>query len=182
VEKTYFTTEESFPTVLRRSEVVDVSVVEISPIENALLDVEQKCKELTNLEVKYSVLAKTGNPVPTNALSMSLNGAVDAPVNGGISMYRQAFLSSEFVAQHPEQASLVQKLRDTIDEQVSKFMIPFKRTPHPCIILGANYRSMSQVAWATLSSGNGAFPRDIGEILPEKLPRRNSKTAFGKSL
>ncbi|KDQ21902.1 hypothetical protein BOTBODRAFT_169082 [Botryobasidium botryosum FD-172 SS1] len=118
VEKTYYTTEESFPTVLRRSEVVEIQSLEISPVENALNDIKAKSKELANLEAKYGTLAKTEAALSTNALSMSLNGAVDAPVNGGVALYRQAFLSPDFVARNPEQAPRVQELRDAIDEQV----------------------------------------------------------------
>lgn len=116
--KTYFTTEETFPTVLKRSEVIDVQTVEISPVESALLDIEQKTKDLNTLKVKYTNLAKTGQPVSTNALSMTLNNVVDAPANGGIALYREAFLSPEYAAQNPERADLINRIREAIDEQV----------------------------------------------------------------
>ena len=120
LEKTYFTTEEAFPTVLRRSEVVAMEVLEISPIENALTEVESKTKELASLNMRYASLAKTAQAVSTNALSMSLNSAVDAPVEGGISSYRQLFFASDYVARYPERAELVEKLRKAIDEQVGE--------------------------------------------------------------
>ena len=86
VEKTYLRCEDAFPTVLRRSKVAEIQAVEISPLENALNDVVQKREELETLEKKYSALAKVGagSKVNTNRLSMALNGAVDAPINGGI--------------------------------------------------------------------------------------------------
>lgn len=116
--KTYFTTEETFPTVLKRSEVIDIHTVEISPVESALIDVEQKTKDLNTLKVKYTTLAKTGQPVSTNALSMTLNNAVDAPANGGVSLYRDAFLSPDYITQNPDRAELVHRLREAIDDQV----------------------------------------------------------------
>lgn len=79
---------------------------------------EQRTKELNTLKVKYSALEKTGQPVSTNALSMTLNSAVDAPANGGISLYRDAFLSPEYVEQNPDRAELIQRLREAIDDQV----------------------------------------------------------------
>ncbi|KAI0063692.1 hypothetical protein BV25DRAFT_405860 [Artomyces pyxidatus] len=118
IEKTYFTTEESFPTVLRRSEVVAWEVLEISPIDNALHDVEQKNKELSALNTRYSGLAKTAQVVSTNPLSMTLNSVVDAPVNGGIASYRQVFLAPEYLARYPERAESIEKLRAAIDKQV----------------------------------------------------------------
>jgi len=117
-EKTFYTTEEVFPTVLRRSEVVNLELVEISPLESALHDVEEKTKELALLHLKYQALAKTTQDVSTNALAMCLNSAVDAPDNAGIPSYRQIFFSSDYVTQFPERAELVDKLRTAIDEQV----------------------------------------------------------------
>ena len=119
LEKTYLTTEEAFPTVLRRSEVVNLEVVEISPLENALLEVETKTKELTALNLKYRSLAKTSQDVSTNALAMCLNSAVDAPLNTGVASYRETFFSPDYIARNPDRAELVEKLRLAIDEQVS---------------------------------------------------------------
>jgi len=49
-EKSFFTTEEPFPTVLRRSEILTTDVVEISPLENALTEVEEKNKRTSEPE------------------------------------------------------------------------------------------------------------------------------------
>ncbi|EMD32101.1 hypothetical protein CERSUDRAFT_59129 [Gelatoporia subvermispora B] len=118
VEKTYLTTEEIFPTVLRRSEVVATEVVEISPVETALQEIEQRTHELAGLNIQYSALAKTAQSVPTNVLAMTLNSAVDSPSNGGIGTYRQTFLTGDYVLRHPDRADQVDKLREAIDEQV----------------------------------------------------------------
>ena len=118
IEKTYYTTEETFPTVLRRSEVVDTASIEISPLEHAFNEVEQRTKKLATLERKYSSIAKTGQAVSTNALSMSLNAIVDAPAEEGVPYYRDTFLTTDYVDRHPDRAELVQKLREAIDEQV----------------------------------------------------------------
>lgn len=118
LEKTYYTTEQAFPTVLRRSEVVSLDIIEMSPLETALQEVEEKTKELVGLRLKYEALAKTMQEVSTNALAMSLNTAVDAPLNSGIASYRQIFFSPDYVARNPERAELVEKLRIAIDEQV----------------------------------------------------------------
>ncbi|KAE9401567.1 cytoplasmic protein [Gymnopus androsaceus JB14] len=117
IEKVYFTTEETFPTVLRRSQVVDIAVMDISPIENALSEVAEKTKELSALNLRYQNLAKTAQEVSTNALSMVLNSAVDAPLNTGISAFRQMFFTDDWAARNPEQVELAEKLRAAIDEQ-----------------------------------------------------------------
>ncbi|PWN49826.1 hypothetical protein IE53DRAFT_316947 [Violaceomyces palustris] len=117
-EKTYLRCEDAFPTVLRRSEVAEIQVVEISPLENALNDVQAKQEELSTLEKKYSALGRVGGAkINTNRLSMALNGAVDAPVNGGIPLYKRAFFSPKYVSSNPDKEPLIHRLRDAIDEQ-----------------------------------------------------------------
>ncbi|KAF8891672.1 C2 domain in Dock180 and Zizimin proteins-domain-containing protein [Infundibulicybe gibba] len=132
LEKTYLTTEEAFPTVLRRSEVVGLEIVEISPLENALQEVEKKTKELAALHLKYQSLAKTAQLVSTNALAMSLNSAVDAPLNTSIASYRQMFFDPAYITLHPERTELVEKLRAAIDDQVRIIDSCLKLHGHLC--------------------------------------------------
>lgn len=66
-------------------------MLELSPIENAVLTVDEKTRELETLMRRYIVLSKDRTAkLNTNPLSMALNGAVDAPVNGGIPIYRSS--------------------------------------------------------------------------------------------
>jgi len=53
-EKTIFETSVSFPTILRRAEIIKTKVVQSSPIENAIAVVLQKNRELAALEAKYA--------------------------------------------------------------------------------------------------------------------------------
>jgi hypothetical protein len=131
-EKTTLICEDSFPTILRRSRVIKTMVVELSPIENAVYAMEQKNNELAALERKYAQTipkaSKTSqsstNTNNINPFSMALNGAVDAPVNGGVPMYKMAFLSGTFAKQHPDMLEWVERLRDTIDDQVRQIISP----------------------------------------------------------
>lgn len=149
-EKIYYTTEEAFPTVLRRSEVINMEVVEISPLEIALQEVEDKTKELAALHLKYQALAKTTQDVSTNALAMSLNSAVDAPHNTGIASYRQIFFSPDYIARNPERAGLVDKLHSAIDEQVHFLLIMKSLCTNASA--GANDRQLPKASWAALSA------------------------------
>ncbi|KAG7446416.1 cytoplasmic protein [Guyanagaster necrorhizus] len=132
VEKTYFTTEETFPTVLRRSQVIGLEIVELSPVENALTEVEIKTKDLAVLRIRYESLAKTAQSVSTNALSMALNSAVDAPLNTGVASYRQMFFNGDYVARNPDRAEVVERLRVAIDEEVRTIDACLKLHGHLC--------------------------------------------------
>ncbi|KIO32188.1 hypothetical protein M407DRAFT_67006 [Tulasnella calospora MUT 4182] len=118
VEKTFYTTEETFPTVLRRSEIVSVQVVETSPIENAIQDVEARTRELHMLELKYKTLAQTERVISTNPLTAALNNAVDSPDDSGVLLYRQAFLSPDYLTEHPDQVDAMHKLSVVIEDHV----------------------------------------------------------------
>lgn len=99
VEKTYVQCEDVFPTVLRRSLVIEHETAIVSPLENALLVLDRKTAELETLEKKYEAAKSpyslsagdagfapninTGK-INTNRLSMAINGLVDAPSEGGI--------------------------------------------------------------------------------------------------
>ncbi|KAG8846100.1 hypothetical protein FRB96_002079 [Tulasnella sp. 330] len=117
-EKTFYTTEESFPTVLRRSEIIDVQIVQTSPIDNAIQSVETRTRELQMLEMKYSTLAQTGTAIPTNPLAAALNNVVDMPEDGGIVMFRQVFLDQKYLAEHPEEVDAMHRLNMAIEDHV----------------------------------------------------------------
>jgi dedicator of cytokinesis protein 3 len=118
-EKTYFTTEASFPTVLRRSEVVSSQVAFISPIDAALAELEQQTRDLAGMYMRFSASAQTGQGASANAFSSALNNAVDAPENSGIALYRRTFLTAEYVQEHPDREGQVEALRKVVDEHVS---------------------------------------------------------------
>lgn len=63
-----------------------VRQVEVSPLENALSVVENKNLELRTLISQYQHKQLHGN---INLLSMTLNGVIDAAVNGGIARYQE---------------------------------------------------------------------------------------------
>lgn len=117
-EKTYYTTEQLFPTVLRRSEVIDIQPVMLSPIDIALTEVEEKIKQLTQMHIKFDILSKIDAVSSTNALSMALNEVVDTGQNSGVSLYRDVFLTTDYLHHHPTQQEVILKLRQAIDRLV----------------------------------------------------------------
>jgi dedicator of cytokinesis protein 3 len=116
--------EDSFPSVLRRSEIVEIRITEISPIETALLDLATQSSVLVELEHRYRALGKTVTTedertrIRTGDLSMLLNSLIDAPENTGTIRYK-AFLTTSYRLQNPEVAPLVEKLAVAMDDMVS---------------------------------------------------------------
>lgn len=69
--------------------------MEVSPLENAVSVVENKNQELRTLIGQYQHKQPQGN---INLLSMTLNGVVDAAVNGGITRYQEVHPLHLFLA------------------------------------------------------------------------------------
>ena len=88
LEKTIYTTAESFPTILRRSEIVAITQARSSPIENAIDAITKKTQELARMEKKLGEGQGGKDAGNISILSMTLTGAVDSPVNGGVSQYK----------------------------------------------------------------------------------------------
>jgi len=49
---------------------------------------------------------------------MALNGVVDAPVNGGVAMYRVSFFSEGYAKENPAHQEMIKQLQEEIDRQV----------------------------------------------------------------
>ncbi|KAJ3014802.1 hypothetical protein HKX48_004930 [Thoreauomyces humboldtii] len=188
-EKIVLVTQDRFPCLSRRNPVIRVEMFELSPVENAVIAVRAKTRQLTELEKRFAPYAGVGSgseshnggstsgtstpnrrssetgllaiqnvtaahlsagstsdtatppgspqltkrisaQIPSvNPFTMALNGAVDAPVNGGIPMYRRAFLSNEYRAQAERDGneSIVSLLERAIEEQVEVL--------HRCLII-----------------------------------------------
>ncbi|GME82905.1 unnamed protein product [Ambrosiozyma monospora] len=94
-EETTYETELTFPALMNRSEVRDITVNKLSPIKNAIKSLLEKNGELSNLEFWIKRSLKEGIDPKTisgathfNNLSRILAGTVDSPVNGGVGQYR----------------------------------------------------------------------------------------------
>ncbi len=82
----------------------------VPPVTHACEAVEAKTKELRRL-------SQAEEPSSVQRLSLSLQGALDAAVNGGVARYREAFLDPG--ADVPaEMAGEVARLRRLLVEQV----------------------------------------------------------------
>ncbi|OZJ06955.1 hypothetical protein BZG36_00047 [Bifiguratus adelaidae] len=124
VVKTVIYIEDTFPTVLRRSPVINTVAVELSPIQNAIIAIDNKTKELKRMEAKYRTILRTtlannfSAHINVNPFTMALKSVVDAPLNGGVFMYRTAFLKETFIQQHPEYADDVVALKESLRSEV----------------------------------------------------------------
>uniref|UniRef100_A0A3Q0RDM2 Dedicator of cytokinesis 3 n=1 Tax=Amphilophus citrinellus TaxID=61819 RepID=A0A3Q0RDM2_AMPCI len=115
IERTTLILTHPLPGISRWFEVEKRELVEVSPLENAISVVENKNQELRTLISQYQHKQLHGN---INLLSMTLNGVIDAAVNGGIARYQEAFFDKEYITSHPEDTDKITQLKDLMQEQV----------------------------------------------------------------
>ncbi|XP_060738039.1 dedicator of cytokinesis protein 3-like [Tachysurus vachellii] len=114
IERTTLVLCRPLPGISRWFEVERREVVEVSPLENAIYVVENKNQELRSLISQYQQRHHHSN---VNLLSMSLNGTVDAAVNGGIARYQEAFFDKDYISSHPEEMERINQLKELMQEQ-----------------------------------------------------------------
>lgn len=119
IEKTLFSTGESFPTILRRSEVIAVDVLRLSPLQTAVERTTRKTSELASLERKLNDRDESSIRSLTDAILSS----VDPSSTGSVAQYRQllpaAPESSEDDVEEPAPSPLEAALQIALLDHVS---------------------------------------------------------------
>jgi len=83
----FFETQDAFPTIHRRSEIISRSTTETTPLENAIRSVESKNDEILQMIARYTTAPTTN----VNPFTMLLSGVLDPNVNGGTKVFAEAF-------------------------------------------------------------------------------------------
>ncbi|CCK69081.1 guanine nucleotide exchange factor DCK1 KNAG_0B06540 [Huiozyma naganishii CBS 8797] len=91
VEEYTYKTVSTFPTLMNRSPVESVMKRKLSPLENAVKSLQLKIQELSGLEsMCYKTVKDQDDPSNVfNELSRNITGTISAPVNGGLSKYKE---------------------------------------------------------------------------------------------
>ncbi|PRP85542.1 hypothetical protein PROFUN_06774 [Planoprotostelium fungivorum] len=115
LNNTYYITKIKLPSYQRRSEIIRKVEVWVSPIENALSSVSGK-----NREIEEMVSEHERDPQrDLRPFTMTLNGVIDAAVNGGVAKYQDAFLTPSYLSENPKNERLVDDLRWELVRQMS---------------------------------------------------------------
>ncbi|EFC47483.1 dedicator of cytokinesis 5 [Naegleria gruberi] len=96
------------------SYIANDKLLHLCPLENATKDIEDKVNELEELVINHHL----DQQPDTNALSMSLNGTIDAAVNGGQEKYISAFFTEQYVSTHPEHDLLLKRFKIALQNQI----------------------------------------------------------------
>ena len=131
VEKTVYTTQDHFPTILKRSEIVSVDIVALSPLQTALERTTRKTSELAILERRILEGDQTSFTNMTDAIKSS----VDAASTTSIAQYRQ-LVSPPTAGEKKEPEHLALETRPSpLDGALQTALIDFALTLKHCLSL-----------------------------------------------
>uniref|UniRef100_A0A1I8NGF6 Signaling protein n=1 Tax=Musca domestica TaxID=7370 RepID=A0A1I8NGF6_MUSDO len=114
LERTVVTIKYPLPGILRWFPVIDSDTFKISPLELAVETMKTTNKDIRDLIIAH----KNDETIPVNPLGMKIHGIVDPAVMGGTKKYEDAFLTSEYLEEHPDDKDLVEELKDLIAAQI----------------------------------------------------------------
>lgn len=125
VDEYTYQTASTFPTLMNRSEIVEVSKKKLSPIENALRSLQLKIQELNGLEnMCWKVIKERLHPSEIfNELSRNLTGTIDAPVNGGMAQYRDFLKDSISSSLQKNDITMLQAAFNSLAMMVSRCLV-----------------------------------------------------------
>ncbi|KAL8708547.1 MAG: hypothetical protein Q9220_006600 [cf. Caloplaca sp. 1 TL-2023] len=98
IEKTIYTTADAFPTILGRSEILSVEVVELSPLQTALERTSRKTSEIAALQKRII----DGDDTAFTSLTESIKSSVDPTSLSSVAQYRQFLPDLPLVSQDDE--------------------------------------------------------------------------------
>ena len=109
----FYITKEPFPTITDRSEIIQTTQREVTPVENAVHTIKSKNIELSKLAEQYKGSSENASP-----FTMVLSGTIDAAVSGGVENYKKAFLAPEYLRANPKDKKFVDELCDAFTTQL----------------------------------------------------------------
>ncbi|CAO2650896.1 Nn.00g091930.m01.CDS01 [Neocucurbitaria sp. VM-36] len=164
VEKTVYTTAETFPTILRRSEIVAVGTVALSPLQNAIERTSRKTAELLTIEKRIT----DGDDTTFNTLTQDLMYAVDTNSDNCVANYHE-LLPDPQDPEAVEEESEAQRQPNPLENGLRVALIDYALVIRRCLALYA--RPAQQATRADLTQRfETAFYRELTVLMPPNMP------------
>lgn len=110
IEKTLYTTKESFPTILRRSEIVAVDATRLSPLQTAVERTARKSSELAALDKRII----NGDDSNFTSLTDAILSSVDPSSAATVAQYRQLLPTAPEEAEEDTETTALSPLENAL--------------------------------------------------------------------
>ncbi|KAI8934958.1 hypothetical protein NX059_008624 [Plenodomus lindquistii] len=162
VEKTVFTTAETFPTILRRSEVVAVGTVALTRLQGAIERTSRKTIELLAIEKRIT----DGDDTTFNMLTQELMYALDTHTENSVANYHELLPSRE-AAENGDEDEYDQQ-PNPLENALRVALIDYALVIRRC--LGLYARPAQQATKADLTQRfEAAFHRELTVLAPPNM-------------
>jgi len=99
IEKTIYTTGESFPTISKRSEIVAIDIARLSPLQTAVERTSRKTAEIASLQKRLA----DGDDSSLTSLAEAIKSSVDPASVASVAQYRVILPSSQESLEYEQQ-------------------------------------------------------------------------------
>ncbi|RXG50805.1 Dedicator of cytokinesis protein 1 [Armadillidium vulgare] len=130
-EKTVLKTNYALPGVLRCFPVIKETKEELTPLDNAIVTMATNNADVENLIRKHV----RNSAQHLDPLTRKVSGIIDAAVMGGIKNYEKAFLTDEYLLNHPEDSDKIAELKEWISKQIP--LLDLALEIHGCCVSAA---------------------------------------------
>ncbi len=129
IEKTIYTTADSFPTIMRRSEIIAVDVVRLSPLQTAVERTTRKTAELAALGKRIT----DGDESTLTNLTDSIRSSVNPTSNTSVAQYRE--LTSTAKEGSDDEEQLEETRIDPLEKALQVALLDHASTLRHCLSL-----------------------------------------------
>ncbi|KAL5118226.1 Deoxycytidine kinase 1 [Pleosporales sp. CAS-2024a] len=158
VEKTVYTTAEAFPTILRRTEIVAVGNVTLTPLQAAIERTTRKTIELAAMERRIA----EGDDAAFNSLTQELLYAVDTTSDSGVANYHDLLPLAKEGEDAEEPTDTV---KNPLENALRFTLVDYAVVIRRCLALYA--RPAQQATKADLTQRfEAAFYRELSVLTP----------------
>ncbi|KAF2105524.1 hypothetical protein BDV96DRAFT_360065 [Lophiotrema nucula] len=165
VEKTVYTTAEAFPTILRRSEIVAVGTVALTPLQTAIERTSRKGVELMALEKRIT----EGEDTAFNTLTQELMLAVDIGAETSVTRYHDLLprprnsMASDDEGEDEEEE--LHRVTNPLENALKVALTDYALTIRRCLALYS--RPAQQATKADLSQRfEVAYAQELATLMP----------------
>jgi len=162
-EKTLYTTAETFPTILRRSEIVAVGTITLTPLESAIERTSRKTVELLAIEKRIT----DSDDTTFNMLTQELMYAVETHSENCVTHYHDLLPSPE-AAEEGDEGEEAARRPNPLENALRVALIDYALVIRRC--LGLYVRPAQQATRADLTQRfEAAFYRELAVLAPPNM-------------
>ncbi|KAL8826437.1 MAG: hypothetical protein Q9170_007405 [Blastenia crenularia] len=172
IEKTLFSTVVAFPTILGKSEIAGIDVIQLSPLQTAIERTTRKTSELAELQKRIH----DGDDSVFSSLTESIRASVDPTSLASVSQYRQLLPSAPEPAEEDESIAEEAPL-DDMQNALKQALLDHASTLKHCLAL-LTHPSHINVHNSLSEALHSTFAPELALLAPQAIMPSPPPTSY----